>query len=306
MNNSNLAHEKKAEIQPPLEEKQQFDGRNKVLGVLFMLLGCFLFTSVNALFKGCDKIYPITQVVFFRFTFTLVLMFVVMGGIKMPPSNHKKIHFLRGFAGTISLCCLFLSIQQLPFADAMVLSFTTTLFITALAGYFLGEKIGISKWLAMLIGFGGVAIIMQPTGDVFKIGAVFALISAFLEASVNVHNRYLTRIESNTAILFYYSFFAVLLTAITLPFVWVDPTLKDTLILITLGLGGGAGQYCFTHAFRLAEATLLAPMIYSMMIWSMVYSVLFFNEPITTQLIAGSALIILSGLYILLKDKKTN
>jgi drug/metabolite transporter (DMT)-like permease len=279
-----------------------------LIGVGFMILAMLIFVSVNVLLKLCQQPYPITQIVFFRFFFAMTPCLLMIHKQRSWTDLRPKAlpwHIVRGLGGVISLSCLFSSIQLLPFADATVLMFTATLFMTGLASTLLGESIGYKRTLAVLIGFLGIIAIAQPGAlhEGALLGIVCGITSAILEAVILLHNRILTRIEANTTIVFYYALTASCTCAMTLPFVWVTPTLQDWGILILLGLGGGLGQYYQTMAYRYAPAMVLAPMLYSAMIWSVLYGILLFNETPTIGFLVGSILIVGSGLYVLLAKK---
>jgi drug/metabolite transporter (DMT)-like permease len=128
--------------------------------------------------------------------------------------------------------------------------------------------------------------------------------SALIEGALMVHNRVFTHQESGGAILLYQTIFSLLTCAILLPWVWVTPTMKDTFIMLALGLGGGLGQYLVIKAYRFAPARILAPMIYTPMLWSTVYGYIFFAESPTKTLFIGAGLIIASGLIVMYLENR--
>lgn len=297
------------------------------MGIFFMVLAMFVFVSLNALVKTCQQTYPITQVVFFRFFFALIpylIMMRTLSGKKDPWVNllpkALPLHILRGIGGAISLICLFQSLWFLPFADATVLMFVSPLFMMIISGPFVGEPVSWKHIVAVWLGFGGIVMMANPSfpwqideeashlipifSNKILLGMGLGLLSAFLEAVILLHNRILTRVEANTTIVFYYALVASAVCAVTLPFVWVSPTLQDWVLLMALGVGGGIGQYFQTLAYRYASAPVLAPLFYSALVWSVLYGTLFFHEPLTKGLIVGGALIVGSGIYGALGDQK--
>ena len=208
---------------------------NSTRGVYYLLLALFIFTSINALLKGCDQIYAAPQAVFFRNFFAIIpCLFLVprYGGWQQLQVNNKMILFILGVMGAVSLGLLFESVVLLPFADATVFMFTASLFVTALSSLII-------------------------------------------------------------------NLFGALAALVFLPFAWQQPTLKDGIYLIILGVGGGIGQYFLVEAYRFASAGVLGPVLYSSMIWSFLYGVIFFDEIPTKTLYAGGSLIIAAGLFVI-------
>lgn len=275
-------------------------------GILAILIAMFVFTSTNAFLKTAEHSYAPTQVVFFRNIFALIPYFITalfQGEIKTLSINHYGVHFFRGAIGVLSLSCLFQSLIMMPLADAMTLSYMTSIFMVLLSAPLLKERIHPLGWLAVSMGFLGVLLIAQPRGDIFNMGVVLGLISAFCEAFIMVQGRLITHKYSNSAIVIYYALFAALITGLTLPFVWKTPTFYDFIVLATLGIGGGIGQFLITVAYRKASIEILSPMIYTSLIWSFFYGVILFGEIPSKMLYAGVGLIIAAGIVVIFQGR---
>lgn len=119
-----------------------------------------------------------------------------------------------------------------------------------------------------------------------------------------VHNRKLSLVNRPAVIVFYYAFFASLICGVILPFVWITPTSYDLFVLIALGIGGGIGQYFVSIAYSYAPAGLLSPLLYTSMIWSLGYGILFFNEIPDFAVIMGGSLIFLANFFVILQENK--
>lgn len=276
-------------------------------GINFMLLAMVMFALANGVFKGCDLVYSVTQVVFFRNVFALipcVLLIPRDQGLKSLKTPNGLIHGLRGLGGVISLGCMFQAITMLPLAEVIVLSFTSTLFLTTLSWPILGEAVGKERWMTIIAGFIGVIIMANPKGNIFNWGVIFILISAFVDALLMLNSRQLSQTDSSINITLYYSLVATVLSGITLPFVWVQPTMKDLVLLSFLGIGGGVGQYFITAAYRFAPAGTLAPIIYSALVWNLTLGVFIFGEIPTFSLLGGATLIIGAGLYVIFLENR--
>jgi drug/metabolite transporter (DMT)-like permease len=276
-------------------------------GICFMLLAMFLFALANGVFKGCELAYGMTQVVFFRNFYALfpcAFLIPRHHSLKSLKTSHILTHALRGLGGVISLGCLFQALKMLPLAEAIVLSFTSTLFLTTLSYPLLGEAVGKERWVAIGVGFLGVVVMANPTGQVFNWGVAFILVSAFVDALLMLHSRHFSKVESSANMTIYYSLFAAIFSGLTLPWVWVAPPWNDFMLLVLLGVLGGVGQYFVIAAYRFARAGTLAPMIYTALIWNVCIGAFIYGEKPTSCLIIGATLIIGAGLYVILSEKR--
>ncbi len=286
-------------------------------GLFLMVLGMFIFTTVNAILKFKQQHYPIFQIVFMRNLFALIPFSFLLFTYAIPlRTAHFPTHIWRGVAGSISHCCLFISILLLPFTDANVLSFTTTFIVCLLSFFILKEKLAFSGWFALAIGFLGVTVIARPSsfleGFASSLGVLCALVSTFFEGLVMVHNRLFKEREVPLRMTFYYATVAVVTMGLAIIFYhslgytgWVPLTLNDALIFALFGIGGGLGQACVTVAYTKTRANILAPLIYTAILWSTMYSVLLFHEPMTLTFYLGTFLIIGSGLFIVTGSERT-
>ncbi len=281
-------------------------------GILIMLLGMFVFTTVNASLKSIKQEYPIFQVLFLRNLFAMIPFVYFLITRRIPIKTHYfPTHLWRGICGSISHCCLFTSIILLPFADANVLSFGATFIVCILSFFFLKEKLPFSGWIALVTGFAGVAIIANPSGHVNTIGVTCALISVFFEGLVMVHNRVFSARERPERMTFYYAIISMTLMTVAMivssfsgHIGWVSLPLNDLIIFAIFGIGGGIGQTCVTIAYTKTPANTLAPLIYSSILWSTLYSVLLFNETIALSIYVGTILVIGSGLFVVMISEK--
>lgn len=285
------------------EKKKHF------IGMILLALGMFVFVSINALMKTVEQSYPILQLVFFRGAFSLLPCIIVLAinkDLSQLKISNMSIHLIRASLGVVSLTCLFKSVLILPLAEATVYMFTSALFVTAFAFPMLGEKVGLSKWGCVLLGFIGVLIISKPSSELFNWGVIFGLTSAVIEALTMVHNRKLSIVNGPAVIVFYYALFSSLICGVIMPFVWLMPTSYDLLVLIALGVGGGVGQYLVSIAYSYTPAGSLSPLLYTSMIWSLSYGILFFNEIPDLAIFLGGSLILLANFFVILQENKKN
>jgi len=279
---------------------------NVLNGMLLMCLGVAMFTGMDALAKWQAERYDVLQIVFFRSAFGIVPMLPLLlrGGVRrLLRTRRLGLHLLRGAIGTVSLITFFLAYRYLELADAIVLSFASPLFMTALSVPILGETVGWRRWTAIGVGFAGVIVMVQPGGDLFTLLALLPLFGAFTYALVGVTIKILSRTEESVTIVFFFSVFAALISAVSLPFVWVTPAdISDWIGQISIGLIGGVAQLAMTQAFRLAPVSAIAPFDYSAVIWATLIGYWVWGDLPSTWTWAGAVLVVGSGLYILQRE----
>ena len=219
-------------------------------------------------------------------------------------TTHFPRYMLLGIVGLAALFGLFKSLALLPLAEAVTIHFTETLIIIAMAALYLKEKVGMHGWIAVLVGFCGVFVMMNPTAEVINLGIFFALLFAAGDAFYMINARVLTRTDPSSTVVFYFVAIVSLLAGALLPFNWQTPNLEDFAILVALGIGSGLGQMCITQAYKHAPASVVTPMIYTCLLWSIFYGYIFWGEVPDAKLILGGSLIVGSGLFVILKERK--
>ncbi|HEY0522012.1 MAG TPA: DMT family transporter [Stellaceae bacterium] len=284
--------------------------RDDVLrGIGFMCLSVLVFATMNVVVKWQSSTYPVGDLVFFRSVFALVPCAVLIrrsGGLATLRTTRPLGHAVRSGVWLASMVCTFLSYHLLPLAEAVSIGFSAPLFLTALSGPVLGERVGTVRWAAVLAGFAGVLIMLRPGGDFLEWGAVFALGNAVFYALGMLAVRELSRSgETSSSIVFFQTLLAAVVATAALPFYWVTPSLADAAIMASLGLGGGVGTYWMTEAFRHAPASTVAPFNYTSMIWATLFGFVIWGELPTALTIAGSTVVIGSGLFILRHETRT-
>jgi drug/metabolite transporter (DMT)-like permease len=278
-------------------------------GIFFILLAVFIFSILNAVIKEASSRYDPLQLVFFRCFFASVpaaSFLIGRGGWMFPSAAEWALHFKRALLLAVGFSFLFIGIGSLSLSNSMALYFSSTFFLAILSYPILREKVGFIQWIAVIVGIIGVIIIAKPSGDVFHWGTIFVIIGAFMEAAYNLYGRLLSSTHNSFILTFLGTLLPSLLVLIILPFVWITPDLEGWIALLCLGLGGGLGQLCITFAYYHAPAGLLAPMIYSAMLWSVVLDALLYGSWPTSSLLVGCGVIIVSGLIILVSEARRN
>jgi len=281
--------------------------RDNLLGIAFGLASVVLFSGQSLVVKLLGDRYPMNEVVFFRHAFALVPAYVMLmqqGGLATLRTGRFPMHLARMAAGMSSMVLGFYALRLIPLADAVVYGFVSPLLVTALSVPVLGERVGIHRWSAVLIGFAGVILMMQPGSAPVEWGVMVALAGAFCGSFVNLTMRRLGATETAASTVCFYTGMCTIVFAATLPFSWITPNLVDLAILVSLGLGGGVAQYWYTKSLWYAPSALIAPLGYTQLIWMTAAGILFWNEIPTGWTLIGAAIICGSGLYILYREAR--
>jgi drug/metabolite transporter (DMT)-like permease len=281
--------------------------RDNLLGIAFGLASVVLFSGQALVVKLVGDRYPMNEIVFFRHAFALVpavAMVIHQGGFGTLRTGRFPMHLARMAAGMSSMVLGFYALRMIPLADATVYGFLAPLLVTALSVPLLGERVGIHRWSAVVVGFLGVVVMMRPGEGMLDWGVVVALAAAVCSAFVNLTMRMLGATETAAATTFMYTGMSFVVFGATLPFAWTTPDLVDFLILASLGLGGGVAQYWYTMSLRHAPSALIAPLGYSSLLWMTAAGFLVWGEVPTSTTLIGAAVICASGLYILWREAR--
>ncbi len=275
-------------------------------GAALMLTSVMLFAVMDALVKWLGAAYPVHQIIFFRCAVAMVPVMVLVwqsGGIATLATRRPALHLLRALFGLGSMACIFYAFTVMKLADAIAVIFSAPLFLTALSVPLLGEIVGIRRWSAIIVGFVGVLVIVNPGTDVLNLGAMSALGGALGFALAMIVVRRLSVTDSVACISFWFTLPSLAVTAALIPWLgWVTPGSFDLLLLCLVGLLGGVAQQVMTAAFRYGEAAVVAPMEYTSMIWVTVIGYVIWSEVPDLRTLIGVSVVIASGLFMLYRE----
>ncbi|MGE0715287.1 MAG: DMT family transporter [Alphaproteobacteria bacterium] len=276
--------------------------------IALMVVAVAWFVAMDGLIKWVSATYPTLQVVFFRSFFALVpigLVVMQQGGPARLRTRRPWLHAMRCLAGLGSMVCFFNAFRMMPLADVIAIGFAAPLFVTALSVPLLGEKVGIRRWSAVVVGFVGVLVMVRPGGDILEAGAAVAVLGTVLYSLAMILMRDLGRTDTTTAITFYFTVSGTLVAGAALPFVWVTPaSATDWSLLIAIGLIGGVAQMLMTQAFRLAPVAVIAPFDYTAMLWGATIGFWVWGEVPDAWVWVGAAIVTASGLYIVYRETR--
>ena len=272
----------------------------------FMLLSTLLLAIMHALVRllGND-LHPFI-IVFFRNLFGLIaiLPLLIKGGKQSLATNNPKLHLLRALVGTAAMASWFFALTRVPIANATALSFSTAIFATVCAWFFLNETVRLRRGIAIGIGFAGVFVAMQPDATGFNNYSLLVLLSAITwGASVSIV-KLLTRTESVTCIVGWMAILLTIITFIPAILVWQTPELTQMALLMVIGALATAGHLLMTRALQLADTALVMSVDFSRLIWASILGVWWFGETLTGYTFIGAAIIFGAGLYIVFRESR--
>jgi drug/metabolite transporter (DMT)-like permease len=276
-----------------------------IRGIYAMLAAVLLFSCMDALIKHAAADYPVGQIVFFRNLFAFIPVFYFVrqaGGPAVLRTRRLGGHVLRGIVGVTAMACVFTAFKLLPLGEAVALTLSGPIFLTALSVPLLGEKVGVRRWSAVAVGFVGALVMTRPGSGVFDPVALFALFGALFYALAMISIRWLSSTEPAATTVFYFTLFATAAGAASLPFGWQTPTAAGFLLLAGIGLIGGLAQMAMTEAFRLAPVSIIAPFEYLALVFAVGFGYLFWDEVPDAYIFGGAALVVAGGLYILHRE----
>lgn len=293
------------------------DITNPVTGIAMKIASVVVFTAMASLIKATADHVPSGEAVFFRSFFAIPLIVAWLAWRRELPQGLKTGnpagHFWRGLVGTVAMAFGFTALGMLPFPEAVAIGYAAPLIATILAAMFLGENLRVFRLTAVAVGLIGVVIVLYPNLTVFRsanvppvlaVGALMALLGAVFVALAQVFVRKLVMTEATPTIVFWFSVTAAVLSLATLPFGWVVPAPREAVLMVISGLLGGLGQILLTASYRHAETAVIASFEYSSMLLALAVGYFVFGEVPGWTMLAGAALIVAAGLFILYRERR--
>ena len=276
-----------------------------LLGIGCVLGGMVLLVLSDASAKWLTDTYPVTEVVVLRGLFIIVLLLIVgyrQGSLRIVD---RWGHVLRALFATSSSFLFVHGLVYLPLAEATAAAFAGPLFLTALAGPLLGEKVGLRRWGAVLVGFAGVLLMLRPSPAGMNWMILLPVCAACMGALRDVITRRISATENATSLLLSANL-ATALAGSLFAAGWIMPSAIHVAVLALSGLLVGAAHYLLIDAFRFAEAATVAPLRYSSIVWGVLFGFAFFGQLPSLWVLAGAMLVIASGLYIMHRERLRN
>jgi len=285
---------------------RNFTIRNVLLaGILLMLAGDFMFALNDAMGKWLVTSFSVGQVVLIRSIGAFIVlgpMIVNQGAGKLFRVERPLLQLLRVMATTLDTGLFYAAVVYLPLADVMSFYMAGPIYVAALSHLLLGEKVGWRRWLAILVGFCGVLIILKPSSAAFSLSSAFALIGSIAFAFAIILNRRL-RGTTDTTLVTWQTIGTLLVGGVLAIGAWRTPSALDLGAMLLLGVVSCAAHLMITRALKLAPASTLAPLHYSLLLWAVIFGLAFFGDVPSSRILVGSAIVVLAGLFIFHRQK---
>lgn len=269
-------------------------------GILLMLAGDFLFALNDAMGKWLVASFTVGQVVLIRSIGAFIVlgpMIAKQGPAKLFHMERLDLQVLRVAAATLDTFCFYAAVVYLPLADVMSFYMAGPIYVAALSHFLLGEKVGWRRWTAILLGFCGVLIMLKPSSDAFSLASTFALVGSFGFAIAIILGRRL-RSTSDTSLVTWQTIGSLLVGGLLAFSGWQTPGALDLAAMLLLGIVACVAFLLVTRALKLAPASTLAPLHYTLLLWAIVFGLVFFGDVPSPRILIGAGIVVLAGLFI--------
>jgi drug/metabolite transporter (DMT)-like permease len=269
-----------------------------------MFLSVCTFSVMDLLVKWSSD-YPTGEVLFFRGFFGLLPTYFLIPKNKLKTfytTERSKEHLFRCLMGLMALIAIVIALRELPLAVVVSLSYAAPLFITVLSIFLLSEKVGVFRWLAVLIGFVGVIIIAEPGFKGMNYLYFLPLIFCIGMAFVTITIRKLSTTEPIWLISIFFTITISIAGLATIPMGWIMPNFQDFILLALIGVTGGSANLFLTQSYKLSEVSLVAPLKYLALIFAIIFGYLIWNEIPTVKTLIGASLVVLASLIIFRRE----
>ncbi|MBB4006868.1 drug/metabolite transporter (DMT)-like permease [Rhizobium taibaishanense] len=281
----------------------------RTAGPAIMLAGMLMFALNDAMAKALVAHYGLGQVVVVRSMAALLILlpFLVRGGLAPVLSVERPwMQLARVVCSTVEIIAFYYAVSYLPLADVMTYWLAAPIYVAAAAPFLLGETIGWRRITAIVIGFAGVIVTLEPSRAMFSAPALISIIGSAAFAFMMLSGRSLRATPDKLLVLFQAA--AALLGGLFFaPFDWVPiASATDLVMLGLLGIVAMAAHMLVNRALKISDAAAVAPLQYTLLLWAVLFGWLFFGDLPRTSMVIGAALIIGSGLFIFFREKRLN
>jgi len=269
-----------------------------------MFMSICAFSIMDLIVKWSDS-YPLGQVLFFRGFFGLVFYFFIIPRERLKNFYYTKrtgLHFLRCLFGLIALISIFIALRNLPLATVVSISFAAPIFTTIFSIFFLSEKVGMYRWLAVIVGFIGIIVITEPGFSSLNIYFVYPIIFCLGLSYVAIAIRQLSTTEPIWLIALNFSAAITMVSFFTIPFGWIMPDIKDLILLSFIGIFGGVANLWLSQSYKFSEVSLVTPLKYLALVFAIIFGYFIWNEIPSIKTLAGAFLVIISSIIIFRRE----
>lgn len=278
------------------------------LGIALMLLGMLMFSVNDVIGKWLVATYPVVQVLAIRSLAAMAILLVLIwrsGGFKtLIQVERPGLQATRVALSSLEVAMFYTAVVYLPLADVMTYWLAAPIYVAALSPFLLGERVGWRRWTAIVIGFIGVVIALDPSSATLSTPALISIVGSLCFAFMVMSGRSL-RGTPDLTLVFWQTIGAALVGLVGLPFFgFVTPSVGDFALLSLLGIVAMVAHVCVNRSLKLADASTVIPFQYTLLIWAVVFGYLVFGDIPRPAVIIGGAIIVASGLFIFFREKK--
>ena len=269
-----------------------------------MFLSVCAFSIMDLIVKWSDN-YPLGQVIFFRGFFGLVFYYFIIPKKRIKDFYFTKrplLHLSRCFFGLAALLSIFTALRNLPLATVVSITFAAPIFTTIFSIFFLGEKVGYFRWLAVIVGFIGILIISEPGFSSLNIYYIFPVIFVLGMSYVAISIRQLSSTEPVWLISLFFSAAITIAGIFTIPFGWLMPSFIDLILLSMIGFFGGVANLWLSQSYKFSEVSLVTPLKYLALVFAIGFGYLIWQEIPSSKTLIGAALVITSSIIIFRRE----
>ena len=271
-----------------------------------MLVGMILFSLNDILGKWLVATYSVGQVILIRSAAALAVLLPLVWRDGLADAfrvERPGLQLLRAFLATLEVACFYTAVMFLPLADAMAYYMAGPIYVAAMSPLLLGERVGWRRWTAILVGFIGVLIVLQPSAATLSIGALVSIAGSVCFALMVVTTRMLRRTGDKVLVLWQTAavFFA---GAVAAPFAWTPPSGRDFALIAVLGFVSLGAHLCVNRSLKLAPAAAVSPYQYTLLVWAILFGYPVFGDVPSAHMLAGAAVIVAAGLFIFAREQQ--
>ena len=269
-----------------------------------MFISVCAFSLMDVLVKWSDA-YPVGQVLFFRgFCGIIPILFLIPRDrfLDFYKTTRPLLHFKRCLSGLIALVAIFIALRNLPLATVVSITFAAPIFTTIFSIFLLKEKVGLYRWLAVLVGFVGIIVITEPGFSSLNLYYIYPIIFCLGLSYVAIAIRKLSTTEPVWLISFFFSFSIAILGLLSLFQGWVMPNFLDLFLLSMVGILGGLANLWLSQSYKYSEVSLVTPLKYLALVFAIIFGYFIWSEVPTMKTLMGALLVILSSFIIFRRE----
>ena len=273
-----------------------------------MFMSVCAFSVMDAIVKWSDA-YPVGQVLFFRGLCGLIPILSLIPKDRYRDfykTSRPTLHLKRCLSGLIAIVAIFIALRKLPLATVVSISFAAPIFTTIFSIFFLNEKVGFYRWLAVIVGFIGILVISEPGLSSLNIYYIYPIIFCLGLSYVAIAIKQLSSSEPIWLIGFYFSFSIMITSLFTIPQGWVMPNFIDLILLSLVGILGGVANLLLTQSYKFSDVSLVTPLKYLALVFAIIFGYFIWNEIPTSKTLFGASLVIISSIIIFRREMFLN